>query len=80
MFNPNLYDFWVFKCADTFWHLSKRNHIGSSVYLTQINVGFCLVSNGILDQALEHMHNLKDTFINLFITAFPEVFWSNAEF
>lgn len=50
------------------------------MYLTQINVGFCLVSNGILDQALEHTHNLKDTFINLFITTFPEVFWSNAEF
>jgi len=50
------------------------------VYLTQNNVGFCFVSNGILDEALEHMYNLKDTYINLFITTFPEVFWSNAEF
>lgn len=41
---------------------------------------FCLVSKGILDQAFEHMHSLKVTFINLFIAAFPEVFWSNAEF
>lgn len=48
--------------------------------LTQISVVFCLVSNGILDQDLEHMHDLKDTFINLFVTTFPEVFWSNAEF